>query len=400
VGLRWHVCDSLTGNIVGRLPVNGYDITEEIRASTVGNLKVPMPSSAKGIDALRDLIMPGDRRPHGRAIAMEDTATGQILFYGPMVQKPAHDGAIIAITVTDWSAWFRSCVVRPTGSKFVTKRDATWVAIEQGVIMTDLFKIALGTDTLGNPAGKPNIVVDTAPISGTTRTKTARMFSKIGEHLDEYANLAGGVEWYTYGTRAPYGTTIVGHVAAAWPERSSGIAPIRVSWRQDLQGRASGNVDKFTWPGGEDAPTREWAVDGNEDAALWGYDQATSIGVTDIFWEGSIDLVDGTTTKAQASARAKGELTRVLGFDGLPEVTLPVRSDGKGLTFTSLVVGDRARVEIDDRWNRTINTPASRITRRVMAGGVGQATTQTLTIDIDDNTQPLGGLPGVPVTGG
>lgn len=399
--LRWWVCDSLTGNIVGRLNPNQFEITEEIRASTVGTVRLPVPSTPNALTGLRNLIMPGDRRPHGRAIAMEDTATGRVLFYGPIVQKPVRDGAAITVTVNDWSAWFRSCVVRPTGSKFATKRDYTAVGVEQCTIMRDLFKIALGTDTLGSSSGKPNIVVDDAPTSGVTRNLTARMFTKIGEQLDEYANLSDGAEWYTYATRDTYGTTIVAHVAVAWPERGGGTAPVRISWRQDLQGRASGNVDSFTWPGSEDSPTREWAIDGNEVVALWGYDQAPTIGVTDIFWEGTIDLVDGTTKKAQATARAKGELKRVLNFDGLLEVTLPVRADGKGLQFTSLVCGDRARVEIDDLWNRTINTPASRITRRVMSGGAGQITQQVLTIDIDDNDTPFtGSLPGVAVTSG
>lgn len=401
MALRWHVCDSLTGNIVGRLNPNQYEITEEIRASTVGTVQVPTPSTSEAIKNLRNLIMPGDRRPHGRSIAMEDMATGRILFYGPIVQKPARSGAVITITVNDWSAWFRSCVVRPIGTKFVTKRDYIAIGAEQCLIMRDLMKVALGTDTLGNPAGKPNIVVDDAPTSGVVRTKTARMFSKIGDHLDEYANLSDGAEWYTYGTRSQYGTQVVAHVAVAWPERGSGAAPSRISWRQDLNGRASGNLDSFTWPGGEDSPTRVWGIDGNEDVALWGYDQATTIGTSDIFWEGTIDLVDGTTKKTQATSRAKGELKRVLGFDGLVEVVVPVRGDGKGLTFSNLVVGDRARVEIDDLWNHTVKTPASRITRRVMTGGIGQATQQTLTIDIDDNSTPFTtSLPGVVVTGG
>jgi len=398
--LRWHVCDSLTGNIIGRLNVNGYEITEEIRASTVGTLNVPMPATAEAVRALNVLIRPGDRRPHGRAVAMEDPLTGKILFYGPIMTVPERNGAALTVTVNDWSAWFRAAVVRPTGTKFVTKRNYVVTARDQGLIMTDLFAIALGTDAAGNPVGKPAIVIDDAPAVSTSRDRTAKMFDKIGDVLDELANTEGGVEWFTYGTRSPRSTQVIGHVAAAYPERGTGSIPIRLSWKQDLLNNISGNFESFKWPGGADVPTRVWSTDAQEDVTLWGYDQATSLGVTDILWEDKIDLADGTTTKATATARAKGELKRAASFDGLVELSCPVRSDGHGLTFASLDVGERVRLEIDDSWNRTINTPAARIVRRVISGGAGKPTAQVLTVDIDDNASPFTtGLPGVAVGG-
>lgn len=394
LGLRWHVCDSLTGNIVGRLNVNGYEITEEIRASTVGTLTVPMPEQTEEIGRLNRLIMPKDRRPHGRAVAMEDLATGQILFYGPIVAKPQRNGPMITVTVNDWAAWFRSALVRPTGAKFVTKRDYVVTNRDQALIMTDLFTIALEA-TLGNPA----IVIDAAVTTGVTRDRTAHMFSKIGDALDELANTAGGIEWFTYGTRNPRATQIIGHVAGAYPERGTGKTPTRLSWKQDLAGNISGNIDSFTWPPSEDsAPTRVFATDAQEDATLWGYDQDNStIGVTDIIWESTIDLADGTTSKATATARAKGELVRATAFDGQLECVIAAEK----LDLPELTVGERARVEIDDGWNRTVNISAGRITRRVMKGGAGQATTQTLTVDLDDNSSPwASGLPGVAVGSG
>src|SRR5688572_18378807 len=103
-GLRWHVCDSRTGNIAGRLSVNGYDITEEIRASSVGNLTVPLPDNPAAVERLRNLIKPAGRRPHYRAVAMEDADTGQILFYGPISAPPRREGPNVAIAVVDWSA--------------------------------------------------------------------------------------------------------------------------------------------------------------------------------------------------------------------------------------------------------------------------------------------------------
>lgn len=391
-GLRWHVCDSLTGNIVGRLPVQTYEITEEVRAATVGALTVAMPGTPARVSALNRLIRPGDRRPHGRAIAMEDIATGQVLFYGPITRPPQRQGPVLTIPVVDWSAWFRSTVIRPKGTNFVTKRDYVVTGREQGLIVTDLLSWALGTDTDGDPTGKPAIVIDTAPTSGTTRDKTARMFSKIGDALDELANTDGGVEWHTYGTRNPHATQIIGHAAAAWPERGGGGTPKRLSWRQDLQGNTSGNIASYTWPQGDDSPTRVWATDAGEEVALWGFDQDTNVGVVDLVWESTVDLADGTTNKATASARAKGELKRVAGFDG----TLELAIAAERVDFTDLVVGDRARVEIDDGWNRTVNTTAARIVRRVMTGGAGRPTIQTLTVDLDDDASPFDtGLPGV-----
>lgn len=389
-GFRWHVCDSLTGNIVGRLDVATYEITEEIRAAGVGTLTVPMPKQPEAVRRLNRLLRPGDRRAHGRAIAWEDIGSGKILFYGPIMKTPDRAGPVLTVPVADWSAWFRSALVRPTGAKFVTKRDYIVTGREQCLIMTDLMSIAL-EGTIGDPA----IVVDTAPTSGVNRDRTARMFTKVGDVLDELANTAGGVEWFTYGTRNPRATQIIGHVAAAWPERGSGQRPIRLSWKQDLAGNISGNIDSYTWPGGEDVPTRVFGTDAQEEVTLWGYAEDTStIGLTDIVWEGVVDLADGTTDKATATARAKGELQRASAFDGLLELTV----NAERLDFHKLVVGDRARIEIDDGWNRTINVPAARIVRRVLSGGAGKPTVQTLTADLDDTVSPFAtGLPGVAV---
>jgi hypothetical protein len=264
--------------------------------------------------------------------------------------------------------------------------------------MNDLFRLALGTDVAGSLTGsligKPAIVIDTAPAASLNRNKTVRMFSRIGEHLDELAGLSKGVEWYTYGTRSQRATQVIGHVAAAYPERGTGNVPVRLSWKQDLRGNISGNIASFEWPGGEDTPTRVWATDANEEVALWGYDQAPTLGTTDIVWESSIDLADGTTDKATATERAKGELKRAASFDGQLEVTL----DAQKLDYAKVSVGERARVEIDDGWNRTMNITAARIVRRVMSGGAGKPTVQVVTVDIDDNSSPWStGLPGTAV---
>lgn len=391
--LRWHVCDSLTGNIVGRLSPVSYEITEEIRASTVGTLTLAMPDSVAGVGRLNTLIRPGDRSPTGRAIAMEDASSGTILFYGPIIRTPQRSGPTLTLDVNDWSAWFRTAVLRPIGTKFVTKRDYVVTNKDQGLIMRELFQRALGVESGGNPTGKPSIVVDASEPLSKNRDRTVRMFSRIGEHLDELAATDAGIEWHTYGTRNSHGTQITGHVTADWPERGTGKTPHRLSWKQDLQGNISGNISSYDWPGGENVPTRVWATDGNEEAALWGYDQSTTLGSTDILWEDLIDLADGTTDKATATARAKGELKRATAFDGLLELTVDVSK----IAFHAIVVGERARVEIDDSWNRTISTNAARIIRRVMSGGYGKPTVQVLTVDIDDNRFPWGVVPGTGV---
>src|SRR5829696_1541542 len=144
-GLRWHVTNSRTGSIVGRLNVNSYDITEEIRASSVGNLTVPMPDNPAAVERLRNLIKPAGRRSHYRAVAMEDADTGQILFYGPISAPPRREGPNVAISVVDWSAWFRSALIKPSGQTplFNTKSDYVVTSREQCLIMWDLFGRAL-----------------------------------------------------------------------------------------------------------------------------------------------------------------------------------------------------------------------------------------------------------------
>lgn len=389
--MRWHVCDSLTGRIVGRLHPNSWDITEEPRASSVGNLTVPLPGDPAAVDRLRNLLRPGDRRPHARAVALEDPNTGKVLFYGPIVSPPQRSGPEIAVPVVDWSAWFRQTVIRPSGATFTTTAGRDYIVTnrEQALIMTDLFARALEAT-----AGNPNIVIDAAPTTGVNRARTAKLFAKVGEHLDEIANLSNGCEWYTYGTRDDDSTSIVAHVAVAWPERGGGQIPVRLSYRQDLNGNRSGNVDTVSWPGGgEGAATRIWATDGADPVALYGWGQSPTVGSVDIIWEDTIDLADGTTNKATATARAKGELRRVVSFDGTVDLTVNARV----IPFAKLQVGDRARVEIADMWN-LVQLGAVRIVKRVMSGGAGRPDLQVLTVDLDDNRFPFGGdLPGTAV---
>src|SRR5829696_4514844 len=162
-GLRWHVTNSRTGDIVGRLPVNGYDVTEEIRASSVGNLTVPMPDGSAAVERLRNLIKPAGRRSHYRAVAMEDTDTGQILFYGPISAPPRREGPSVAISVVDWSAWFRSALIKPAGQTplFVTKQDYVVTNREQCLIMYELFGHALAIGVTGK--GRPQMIRDDHP---------------------------------------------------------------------------------------------------------------------------------------------------------------------------------------------------------------------------------------------
>jgi hypothetical protein len=235
---------------------------------------------------------------------MEDEATGALLFYGPISQIPQLSGAEISIPVEDWGEWFRRAAVSQTGVNYVTKRDYVTTNREQCLIMADLLAIAMALP------GEPNFVVDTPPTSGVNRDRTARMFTKIGEALDEISNMDNGAEWYTYGVRGPYATTVVPHVAVAWPERGSGAMPLRLSYKRDSQGRNSGNIDSFAWPQGQESPTSVWASDGADDAVLWGFAKASTIGATDIRSETTIDLADGTTNKATATAR-QGRAARV-----------------------------------------------------------------------------------------
>jgi hypothetical protein len=385
--MAWHVVNSITGDLIGQLPEpNQYELTEPVRdGASQGTIRIPLPADDDARAELRAWLRPDPLRSHSRSIVWEDDDTNKLLFGGPIPSYPYRDGAEIVVPLADWRAWFYHTVVRPTGSKLETKR-ASYVSTttEQCDIMADLAKIARGVYA-------PLMVVDNPPDSNIPRKITIKMFQgeSIGHWLDDLASRDKGAEWGTYMTRSS-DTQFLPHFQVYWPEKRSTTIPFLVSYREG----DGGNAAAYSWPSGTSAATIVYAIDGAEDTALFAPAILPAVKTgRELLWETTVQLADGTTKKADAFSRAKGELQKANGREG--EFTMTVNAEE--LAFTDYVVGDRFHVILEDNWD-ALDAPAARCTQRVLSGGAGQPTQQVLTLDINDVQYASDGtLPGYEV---
>lgn len=364
--MRFHVADSLTGRIVGRLYPSAWSITDPLRSPATGSLTVALPSDADGVRTLVDLTLP--RR---RWVAIEDDE-GRFLFGGPIPRRPARSEGTVTVPLVDWRAWFYTAPLRPS---------STWArgdyirvgsqAKDQGAIMGELFARALDT------VGAPSIVVDTPPVTGVTRDMTALQLDRsIGDYLDSITNRERGAEWYTYASRdSADPTRLIAHAAVAYPERSTRTTPIRVDYKQGH----GGSAHEYSWPEGMEAPTRVWAVGDGEPP-----DQAAAMDETadltdgvDVCWEKVLGPLDGVSRNSTAYEYAFAYLDHSQGLSGSAEFSITDERIPLG-TYT---VGDRARVSIDDGWDAA-DVPAARIIERTISGGTGVATQARIVVDL------------------
>jgi hypothetical protein len=384
----WHVVNSVTGNLIGRLPQpNSYTLTEPVKEGTTsGELRIPLPSDRDAAAELRAWLRPDPLRSFSRSIVWEDGETGKLLFGGPIPWYPQRDGAEIVVPLVDWRAWFYHTVMRPNGSKFDSKRSSyKSTSQDQADVMNDLASAAIESYA-------PYLSVDNSPDTNVTRKITIKMFQgeSIGKWLDDLASRDKGAEWGTYMTRTS-DTRFLPHFKVYWPEKRSTKVPIELRYEEG----EGGNVAGYNWPGGIPAATRLFATDGAEDTKLWGVASLPGIkSGTELVWEELVQLADGTKKKADATTRAKGELAKATGREG--EFTMTVTTEF--LKFTDYVVGDRFHVVLEDNWD-ALDAPAARCVQRVLSGGAGQPDQQVLTLDISDvKYRSDGTLPGYAVS--
>lgn len=381
--MRFHVADTLTGKIVGRLDPSSWEVSEPLRSPGVGTLAVPLPDADDRVRGLVDLTLP--RR---RWVAIEDDH-GRFLWGGAIPRRPARNEGIVTIPLVDWRAWFYTTPIRPLANG--TRRNYIKTgagAKDQGAMMGDLFALALDT------VGKPAITVDTPPTTGVSREMTALQLDRsVGEYLDSITSRERGAEWYTYITRDPADRTrLVVHAAVAYPERQTRTTPIRVEYRRG-QG---GNASEYAWPEGAESPTRVWAVgDGEPPDQAVAFDQTPDLGDgVDVCWEKVLGPLDGVVKNATAYEYAYAHLEWAQGLSGSAEFTIP----DEAIPLGDYATGDRARVIIDDGWD-TADVPAARITDRVLSGGRGQATQARITVDLANSTYgDTSTVPGEAVT--
>lgn len=377
--MRFHVADSLTGKIVGRLEPSSWECTDPLRGAGTGSLTIPLPDDPLDVARLLDLT-----RRRIRWVALEDDQ-GRFLFGGPIPRRPGHSGGNLIVPWVDWRAWFYRAPIRPNADG--TRRDYVKVgvaALEQATIMADLAKIALDT------VGKPALVVDTPPTTGVTREITALMLDRsVGDYLDSIRDRERGCDWYTYTTKsATDPTVLVPHVAVAWPERRIRTVPIRVEYRHG----DGGNSFDPAWPEGGDSPNRVWAVgDGEPPDQAWASDEFPDVAAgVDMAWEEIIGPLDGVVKKATAFEHALGAVERARGYEGVAEFSILHETIPLGEVST----GDRARIVYSDTWE-SVDVGAVRIIERTLSGGRDKPLAQRIKVDLADDGYPDdGSTPG------
>jgi hypothetical protein len=364
--VRFHVADTLTGRIVGRLEPSQWEVTDPLRSPGLGSLTVPLPTGTEALARLVDLTLP--RR---RWVAVEDDQ-GRFLFGGPIPRRPARHGGEITIPLVDWRSWFYRAPIRPNadGSRRNYIRTGA-AAKDQGAMMGDLFALALDT------VGAPYMVIDTPPVTDVKRELTALMLDRsIGEYLDSVANRERGAEWYTYVTRSVSDPLqLVPHCAVAYPERASRSTPIRVEYRQGK----GGNAHDYTWPEGAEAPTRVWAVgDGEPPDQALAMDETVDLTTgVDVCWEETVGPLDGVSKNATAYEYAFAVLAHSQGLSGTAEFAIT----DAAIPFGDYHVGDRARVILDDLYDAA-DVPAARIVSRTLTGGRGVPLSARISVDL------------------
>lgn len=377
--LGFHVADSLTGTLIGRLYPTRYDWTDPLVGSAAGSLTVPLPRDPAGVARLRDLLL-----PRLRQIVVEDD--GVFVLAGPIPRRATRtDEGRVAVPLADWRLWFYRRFLRPVAAQLGGSGDYLHTQRDQGLIMQELMQAAGGL-----AAGMPHLVVDTAPVTGVNRDATFRELNgTIGQHLDEIrARNTSGCDWYTYTTRQD-AATVLAHAAVGWPERTLHPVPVRLDYRS---GRG-GNVHAVNWPEGGEVPTSVFAL-GEGQPPDQARAHAHSLELPedrDLVWEETTGPHSGVTNAPTAFTHALARLASTAGEHGQAAVSITARR----LPVRDVAPGDRAGLAFDDGWT-SVEVEAARIVSRQVTGGADGELTQTLTLDLADATAAGAVLPGEP----
>jgi hypothetical protein len=382
VSVRFLVSDTLTGTYLGDLEPSRWSLQDPLSTSGTGELTLPLPADTDAAARVADLT-----QRHIRSVAVQDDQ-GRFLWGGPIPRRPARNGGEITVPLIDWRGWFYRAPIRPNVDGTRHNYIKTGVnAREQCLIMTDLATLALNT------LGAPYMVVDAAPISGTTRELTALMLDRTtGDFLQSIQERDNGCEWWTYVTWDGDETSnrLLPHFAVAWPERASRGVPIRVEFKAGK----GGNVHDYSWPEGEDTPTRVWALgEGEPPEQVFVVDEYPELeDGTEVAWESVIGPFTGETVAATVFEHAFGAIQASRGLDGQAEFSII----DERLPIGDVMTGDRARIVLDDGWI-SADVEAARIVARTISGGREQPTMQRITLALSDALYPDQADPGTAV---
>ncbi len=367
------ICDTLTGQIVGAVQPNKWELTDPLTEPGSGTLTVPFTQASR-------TVLRGLTRPWTRFLAVQDT-NDNIVWCGPILKDPTKSAAgEITVPVIDWRGYFWRVFLRPKSGS--DNGPVNYKNTEQGTILRTLLgKMWDGALAPGSQDAKPPFQYDPALVTGVKRDFSSAVLDKsIGEYAAELSGRERGIEWWTYGVVAS-DTTILPRVGFAYPERKLRPNPIRLEWRD---GRG-GNTYDPAWPEPEEFATRVWAVgEGEPPAQPVSKDQYPElVKGTAVLVEKLLGPLSGVKKAATAFEHAAADIQQSRRQGGTAELSILEEK----LLLSSYAVGDRARVVFDDGWNQA-DVPAGRIISRTLSGGRGQPTTQRLTVDLLDAHYP------------
>lgn len=365
--LQFHVANSLTGKIIGRLNPSEWSWTDPVTGQGEGSIKVAIPRDPDQVLHLADLT-----QPLVRQVVVRDEL-GRWWFGGPVIGDPEVSDDTLTIPLADWRAWFYNVVVTYNLSGFPSHlyiKEANHV--DQCRVIQLLAVMAYGDHAVG----RPRFVIDDEPVSGIYRDVTVKFLTPLGEGMDNVARRERGPDWWTYIADDPSDPeSVVIHHRIAWPERRMSKSQI-VLRHQVGKG---GNLLGYTWPRGTAPTTRVFGTDNSpfpDEKAAIASDPAIAAGEA-LAWEEVYQVPDGVTTTAAMFEHALARLQAH--NDTLGQVEVTIRTDATDLATWG--PGDHARLIVSDGW-RDVDLDNRRILSRTLSGRGGEITSVKATVNL------------------
>lgn len=374
--LTFHVADSLTGRITGRLSPVAWSWEDPLTGSARGELTVAIPND---VDQVGQLI--AITRPHNTQVVVRDEQD-RWLFGGPILADPNKEGNTLKVPVVDWRAWFYAAAIRPVGAarvEYLRVAGGTGGQVEQNTAMAAIANLGLAT------IGAPRLVVDSIVSSGVMRDVTARMFKMTGEALDSISRRFDGPDWWTYMATDPADPRfVVAHLRIAHPERaivSGNAIALRREVLLDRKQGAGGNIVDYQWPQQTTPPSRVLGVSSDPPPdETWAIAETPElINGEQLAWDEVAQLPEGVTSAESAFDHSLARLQALAGDKGVVSVDVQPTATDVGAWGP----GDRCRLIIKDGW-RDIDLSSARILSQKLEGRGQHITKVSATVALGD----------------
>lgn len=326
--------------------------------------KVTVPEDPRQVDKIKIATTPKQSAIYVR------NNSGQYVWGGFVVgRKWNSDTNQVTITCIEWRGWPYFIVF---GSTTGTNQIA-YTATDQLAIARNLMTLAIAEP------GSPPMTMDATQTSGKLRDLSfwGTELRKVGSSIDTVANRDSGFEW-TIESRAGSDGLPFLHLATSFPQRGSLLNNLLFKYTPggsniipgEVDEDYSGQLDRFYATGSGQPPAQPVGYDtgpGLTTGSVLRFDGGTNFG--------NVVDVATLTSHARRSRKFYEPGTNFLTFD----------TDLDRIPVDSYQVGDRGRLQWQDRW-MTLDLPAVRIVeKKVNMAGAGKV---TVTVDLVDATLP------------